>query len=105
MKNKQAKQMILDCALNGRKLFYFGEYSEKFIAHSIDDVFELNREWLDNGEIELINEAGEFGELPLSKSVNYWFKPLCWNDDLGKMEPLINAVNESGCYQVSTAYI
>lgn len=105
MKNKHAKQMIMDVTLQGRKLFWFGEESEKFIANSIDDVIELNREWLGDEEVDYMIEHNEFGELMLINNPEWWFKSQCWNDDLGKMEPTINAVVTKGCYQISTSYL
>lgn len=36
--NKRVKQMIFDVAMQGRKLFWYGEESEIFIAKSAKDV-------------------------------------------------------------------
>lgn len=105
MKNKHAKQMIVDVLLNNRKLFWFGEPSERFIANSVDEVITLNREWIGDEDVDSIIESGHFGEIALSKDKNYWFSFNCWNDDSGKMEPIVNAIIGNGCYQVSTSYL
>lgn len=36
--NKRVKQMIFDVAMQGRKLFWYGEASEVFTAHSIEQI-------------------------------------------------------------------
>jgi len=38
MKNKKVKQMIFDVTMKGRKLFWYGETSEVFIAKNAESV-------------------------------------------------------------------
>ena len=104
MKNKQVKQMIMNITIKGRKLFWFGEESEKFIATSLQEVIDLHRDWLGDEEVEDILTYGSFGELKLNTDPKYWFKPLCYDVDEGKTLPTITAIMAKGCYQVSTGY-
>lgn len=51
MKNKQVRKMLVDIKLKGRKLFWFGEESEVFLANSkqqlIDEFGEIAGEAID----------------------------------------------------------
>lgn len=104
MKNRKAKRMIFNSATNGRKLFWFGERSEVFVASDIDEVISLNREWIGDDDVDDHLCKQEFGEIDIITDVNYWFSFGCKNEDSGKIEPIINIFNGSGCYQVSSAY-
>ncbi|EPH5256777.1 TPA: hypothetical protein I7D81_002185 [Vibrio cholerae] len=101
--NKQAKQAIVDSALKGRKLFWFGELSEKFLAHSIEEVIEHHREYIGDEDVNDTVEAGELGEIKMS--AKNWFEIKCWNEETGQMEPSINAIYGEGFVQVSSGYL
>lgn len=103
MKNKQAKQAIVDCALKGRKLYWFGEFSEKFLANSLKDVIDNHREILCDDEVEDIIASGDLGEIKMS--TKEWFKIKCWNENTGKMVPSIDVVYGVGFVQVSSGYL
>lgn len=105
MKNKRVKQMIVDVIIPNRKMFWFGEATEKFIADSLDDVIEMHREWLGDEDVEEILSLGDFGEISLEICPKYWFKHLGYDIDEGKKFPTINAILAKGCYQVSTGYL
>lgn len=102
MTNKRAKQAIVDCALKGRRLYWFGEFSEKFLANSLKEVIDNHREILGSDEAEDIITSGDLGEIKMS--TKEWFKIKCWNENKGKMVPSIDAVYGVGFVQVSTSY-
>ncbi|EOX1572940.1 hypothetical protein ACPD0E_001809 [Vibrio cholerae] len=101
--NKKVKQMVVDSALKGRKLFWFGEFSEKFLAKSLDEVIDNHREILGDDEVNEIMAEGDLGEIKMS--TNDWFKIKAWNENTGKMEPSINAIYGEGFVQVSSGYL
>lgn len=101
--NKKAKQIIVNSALKGRKIFWFGEISEKFLAKSLDEVICLHREIIGDDETIGIVESGAFGEIKMS--VKNWFEIKCWNEETGQMEPSINAAYDSECAQICTSYL
>lgn len=103
MKNKHAKQMMVDAALKGRKVYWFGEPSEKFLAHSIEEVIEHHREYIGDEDVNDIVEAGEWGEIKMS--ISDWFQIKCWDEDTGKMVPSIDAIYDVGYVQISTSYL
>jgi hypothetical protein len=105
MKNKRAKQMIVDIIVPNRKMYWFGERTEKFIADSMNDVIEMHRDCLGDDDVDDIISRGDFGELTLETCPKYWFKRLGYDVDEGKAFPTINAILPKGCYQVSTAYL
>lgn len=104
MKNKQVKQMIIDVVVGGRKVFWFGEFSEKFLAYSLDDVIEQHREWLGNEEVEDILAANECGEIALD--VKDWWGIKLWNEETERLEPLISGVYKSqeSSIQIAAGY-
>lgn len=94
MNNKKIKQSILDAKLKGRKLFWFGEFSEKFLANSIEDVIDQHREWIGDQDVDDIVSCGDLGEVSMTTSD--WWKVQCWNEDTGKMELNISAIYGDG---------
>lgn len=114
MKNKQAKQMIADVALKGRKAIWYGEESEIFAANSVQQCHE-EYSWSEDDECQ--------GEV-IPSSWKYWWKPCAFEIGIDDMKgnpaknkdgsinpyyeilPLICGVygDENEICQVSTSY-
>ncbi|ELJ8564032.1 hypothetical protein RUK47_002934 [Vibrio cholerae] len=78
IKNKQAKQMISDVVLKGRKAFWHGEESEVFAAQSFEQM---------NDEFGMEEAADEHGNL-VSADWRYFWRPCVsekeWDSKKGK---------------------
>ena len=117
MKNKQAKQMIVDITLKGRKCFWFGEDSEMYAAKSLQQLIDIY------GDPDPDFPEDEKGGL-VSSNYKVWWKPILVvkgdgyckgakvKDKYGKVSeiyetsPLISGVfgNEDQDCPVSTSY-
>ncbi len=94
--NKKVKQMITDYILQGRKLCWFGEDTEIFIAKSeqhLVDTFGYPDPDFPEDQYEVIKNPQKF----------LWSKGFC--DEKG-VEPIINWVygDSEECCQISSSY-
>lgn len=95
MKNSKVKQMITNEVLKGRKLFWFGEETEIFVAKSLQ---QLADEFGWPEEDEPVSEQG--GEIPLS-----WLWKLGYDEE-GTTTRAINWVygDAGSVCQLSSSY-